>query len=79
MIDNGDAVRDALGFVHVVGGEKDGGLLRLIEMFDVGPKQVAALRIEAQRRLIEKEIRGVCKKPRAISSLRFMPPEKVFT
>ena len=55
VIDNGDAVRDAFGFVHVVGGEKDSSPLRLIEVLDVGPEQVAALRIETQRRLIEEQ------------------------
>ena len=55
VIHDGDAVRDTVRLVHVVRGEEDGGLLGLVEALDVGPELVAALRIEAQRGLVEEE------------------------
>ncbi len=60
VIDHGDAMRHAVGLVHVVRGEEHGDALGLVEPLDVRPHLVAALRIEAERRLVEEEhARGV--------------------
>src|SRR6266550_4402996 len=52
VVDHGDAVGDAVRLVHVVGREKHGDALGVAEVAHVGPHLVAALRIEAQRRLV---------------------------
>src|SRR6266436_1339049 len=60
VVDHGDAVRDAVGFVHVMRREKHRDPLGLVEVADEGPHLIAALRIEAERRLVEKQhLRGV--------------------
>ena len=46
---------DAVGLIHVMGGEEDGGLLGFVEVLDVGPELVAALRIEAEGGFVEEE------------------------
>src|SRR5437879_581446 len=55
MVDHGDAVGHAIRFVHVVGGEEYGHALGGPEVAHVGPHLIAALRIEAQGRLVEKQ------------------------
>ena len=55
VIDDGDAMGDAVGLVHVMRGEEDGDVFGFVEVLDVRPKLIAALRIEAKRRLIEEE------------------------
>ncbi len=50
-----DAMSDAVGLVHVVRREKHGDALGLIQVLDVRPELVAALRIEAERRLVEEQ------------------------
>ena len=55
VVHDGDAMGDAVRLIHVVRGEKDRGLLGFVEALDVGPELVAALRVEPQRRLIEKQ------------------------
>ena len=62
MVHDGDAMGDAVGLIHVMRGEEDGGLLRLVEALDVGPELVAALRVEPQRGLVEKENLGSVQK-----------------
>src|SRR5206468_599500 len=60
VVDHGDTVRDAIGFVHVMRREKHRDPLGLVEVADEGPHLIAALRIEAERRLVEKQhLRGV--------------------
>src|SRR5205823_605843 len=66
-------------FVHVVRRQEHGNVLALIETAHVGPHLIAALGIEAERRLVQEQYLGVCSRPRAISRRRFMPPENVFT
>src|ERR1700680_1887851 len=58
VIDDGDAVGDALGFFHVMGGEEDGDLLLLVEFRYVSPQLVAGLRVQADRGLIEEDDLG---------------------
>ena len=55
MIDDGDAMGDAVRLVHVMRGEEDGGVFGFVEVLDVCPKLVAALRVEAERGLIEEK------------------------
>src|SRR5262249_9780727 len=55
MVDDGDAMRHTVSLVHVVGCQKHGHLLGLVQLLHMGPELVAALRIETQRGLIEKE------------------------
>ena len=55
VVDDPDALRDAVRFVHVVRGEEHGDALGLIEVLDVRPQLVAALRVEAERRLVEEQ------------------------
>src|SRR5277367_4750306 len=59
-----------VGFIHVMGGEKDGGLFRFIEALDVGPELVAALRIETERGLVKKQNFGSVQK----AAGNFQPP-----
>ncbi len=58
VIDNGQAIAQALGFVHVVGGEQHraSGLLKAAN--DV-PELAAALRIEAGGGLVQKKNFGI--------------------
>ena len=58
VIDDGDAVGDALGFLHVMRGEEDGDLLLFVEFLDVGPELVAGLRVQAERGLVEEDDLG---------------------
>src|SRR5467141_2089035 len=55
VVDHGDAVGHAIRFVHVVGGEEHGHALGGPEALHVGPHLIATLRIEAERRLVEKQ------------------------
>src|SRR5437660_8349242 len=55
VVDHGDAVGHAIRFVHVVGGEEHGHALGGSEALHMGPHLIAALRIEAERRLVEKQ------------------------
>src|SRR5436309_243044 len=63
VVDHGDAVRDAVGFVHVMRREKHRDPLDLVEVADEGPHLIAALRIEAERRLVEKQHLGGVQQP----------------
>src|SRR5438093_1039397 len=53
VVDHRDALRHAVRFVHVVGREEHGHALAAPEVLHVGPHLIAALRIEATRRLVE--------------------------
>ena len=55
VIDNRDAMRDAIGLLHVVRGQEYGDALFFVELFRLRPELVAGLRVEAQSRLIEKD------------------------
>ena len=53
-------MRDTIRLVHVMRGEKNGDLLRFVQMFNVCPELIAALRIETERGLVqEQNLRGV--------------------
>ena len=54
VVHDGDAVAEALGFVHVVGGEDDGSA-GLFELVDEIPEMATGLGIEAGGGLIEEE------------------------
>src|ERR1700675_1588767 len=54
VIDDGEAVAEAFGFVHVVRGEEDGATFFLENADDV-PELAAALGIESSGRLVEKK------------------------
>ena len=58
VVHNGDALAEALGFVHVVRGEKDGAAGGF-ELLDQIPKLAASLRVEAGGRFIEKQKIGI--------------------
>ena len=80
VVDDPDAVRHAVSFVHVVRGQEDGNLLGFVHLLHVSPKLVAALRIKAEGRLVEEENLWACAEIRGRSpSRRFMPPENFFT
>ena len=55
VVDHGHVVRNAVSFLHVVRGEEDGHILAAAHLLDVAPNVVAGLRIEADRRLVEKK------------------------
>src|SRR5690348_832603 len=55
VVHDRDAMRDAVGFVHVMRREKNGGALGLVEILYVRPKLVAALRVEAERRFVKEQ------------------------
>ena len=54
MIHDGDAVAEALGLLHVMGGEDDGAA-GLLELVDQVPEMAAGLGVEAGGGLVEKE------------------------
>ena len=54
VIDDGEAIAEALGFIHVVSGEQDGATL-LLEGADDVPELAAALGIESGGGLVEKK------------------------
>src|SRR5581483_926973 len=58
VVHDGDAVAEALGFVHVVGGEEDGAAGEF-EAFDEVPELAARLRVEAGGGLVEEEEIGI--------------------
>src|SRR6185503_6870872 len=58
MVDDGNAMCYSIRLVHVVCGQKNRHLVRLIQGFDMGPHLVAALWIQAQRRFIEEQHLG---------------------
>src|SRR5215471_16211878 len=58
VVNHGDAVGDAVGLFHVVGGEEDGDAFGFVQALDVGPKLVAALRVKAEGGLVEKKDLG---------------------
>ena len=55
VIDDGDALRHAVGLIHVVRGQKHRDAFGLVQVLHVRPQLIAALRIEAQRRLVQKQ------------------------
>ena len=55
VVDDGDSMGHALGFVHVVRGQKHRHPFGLVQVLDVRPELIAALWIEAKRRLVEEE------------------------
>src|ERR1043165_4530650 len=60
VIDDGNALRHAVRLIHVMGGQENGHALGLIQMLDMGPELIAALRIEAERWFVEEQdLRGV--------------------
>ena len=63
MVDDGDLVRVAIGLVHVMRRKENRNALPLIEPAEVLPHLVAGLRIQAQRRLVEKDDLGMVQKP----------------
>jgi hypothetical protein len=58
VVDDGDAMGHAIGFVHVMRRQEDGRLLCLIQVLDVRPQLVPGLRIKSKRGLIEKQNLG---------------------
>src|SRR5579863_3451243 len=58
VVHDGDALAEALGFVHVVRSEKNGAAGRF-EMLDQIPKLAAGLRVEAGGGFIEKQKIGI--------------------
>jgi hypothetical protein len=55
LVDNRDALRDALGFLHVVRRQEHGDAFLFVERLDLRPQLVARLRIETERRLVEEQ------------------------
>src|SRR5262249_19225014 len=55
MVDDRNALRDSFGLVHIVGSEKDGHPLALVEVFDVTPELIPTLGIETERWLVEEQ------------------------
>src|SRR3989442_9086825 len=54
VVDHRDAIRHAVGFIHVMGCEEHSHALAPIEVAHEGPHLIAALRIEAKCRFVEK-------------------------
>ena len=55
MIDDGNAVAQAIGFVHVMRGNQDGELAIRLDISQHLPHRDAGNRVQSGRRLIEKE------------------------
>ena len=55
VIDDGNPVGHPVRFVHVVRRQEDRHALGVVQVLDVGPELVAALRIQAQRGFIKKQ------------------------
>jgi len=55
VVDDCYAITEAVGFIHVVGGENNGDSLRVVQGLDVLPEMVAGLGVKAQCRFIEEE------------------------
>ena len=58
LVDDGDAVAEPLGLVHVVGGEKDGSAA-VLQVPDDLPELAAGLGVEARGGLVEEEELGI--------------------
>ena len=58
VVHDGDALAEALGFVHIMRGEKNGAA-RGFELLDQIPKLAAGLRVEAGGGFIEKKKIGI--------------------
>ena len=76
VINDGDSSRNSIGFLHVVGGEKDGDALIAIELLYVAPKVVARLRIESESRFVEKYDPRVVQESACNLKPPLIPPEK---
>src|SRR5437773_1742798 len=63
VIDDGDAFGYAIRLVHVVRRKEHRYALSLVEVLHEGPHLIAALRIEAECRLVEKEHLGRVQQP----------------
>ena len=55
VVDDRDALRHAIRFVHVVRREEHRHLLRLVQIPDLRPELVPALGVEAEGRLVEED------------------------
>jgi len=55
VVDYADAVGNAVGLIHVVGGEEDGHPFRLVHSLDVVPELIAGLWVEAEGGLVEEQ------------------------
>ncbi len=55
MVDDRNALRRPIGFVHVVRRQEHGDALGFIEVPDVRPQLIPRLRIQSERRLVEKQ------------------------
>src|SRR5689334_15971828 len=58
VVDDGDAVGDTLGLLHVMRSEKDRDVFLVIEFLYVGPELVTGLRVEANCWLVEEDDLG---------------------
>ena len=58
MVDDGQAVAERVGFIHVMGGEHDGFAGAVVVADDL-PEQQARLRIEAGGGLVEEQHFGI--------------------
>ena len=80
VIDDGDAVAELVGLVHVVGGDQDGQVALALEARRASPRRRRARpgrgRWSARR---GRRSCGSCTRPRAISRRRRMPPENILT
>ena len=54
-VDDGDAVAERLGLVHVVRGQQDGGVVRIAQLADEDLHVLLGARIEAGGRLVEQQ------------------------
>ena len=63
MVDDGDLLRRALGLFHIMRGKEDRQSAFLVQFFDIRPDIIARLRIEACRRLVQKQDRRRVQQP----------------
>jgi len=77
VVHDGDAVAEALGFIHVVGGQDDGAA-RSFEVIDKVPRDDGrACGSRARGGLVEEEQFGIADQARrAIARRCFCPPER---
>ena len=76
VVHDGDTLAEALGFVHVVRGEKDGAAGGF-ELLDQIPKLAAGLRVEAGGGLIEKQKIGIANEGAGESEALFLAAGKI--
>ena len=54
VVDDRNPLRDTLGFFHIMRGKEYRDAFRLVELLEIAPHMISCLRIETERRLVQK-------------------------